>query len=614
MAELKWMAFGLAGLLLAACGGTPEAPAPAEPEAGDAQAAGKGWPHGAMVAAADPRAVEAGLAVLAEGGHAVDAIIAAHAVLGLVEPQSSGIGGGAFLLVHERASGDTRVYDGRETAPAAADDGLFLTETGEVRDYISSWQSGLSAGVPGQVALYKAAHDGHGRAEWARLFQPAIELAREGFEVSPRLASLLANERLQAATLLDDNAESAAYFYPDGAPLEAGERRDNKAYADALTEISLVGPKAFYTGPRAERIVAAVTAEPRPGAMTMEDLAGYEVIERAPLCSVQGDYEVCSAPPPSSGGVTQGMILGLYQRIVAARRPNSEAGRVQAWVDAQRIAYADRDHYIADPDFVPVPAADLLNPRYLDARAADVPAPGARPQPGDPGAALGREPVIGLWGRDTTDETPGTTHLSVIDSEGNVASMTATVESPFGNARMVDGFLLNNELTDFAREGALNGLPLANAPAGGKRPRSSMSPTIVFDADGKVVMVTGSPGGNSIVAYVSKTIVGVLEWGLDAQAAAALPNIVARGQSVRVETGVDGGGEWAGMLAEAGYEVEEVEGENSGLHLIVVRDDGLKGGADPRREGVARALESTPADGAGKARSPEASEAGQAPR
>ncbi len=583
----------LVALALAACGPQGTAPAPAEVPSAEADTSG--WPHGAMVAAADPRAVEAGLAVLREGGHAVDAMIAAHAVLGLVEPQSSGIGGGGFLVIHERESGDTRVYDGRETAPAAVDEGLFLDPDGTVRDYISSWQSGLSTGVPGQVALYKAAHDAHGQVEWEELFKPAIDLAREGFEVSPRLAGLLANPRLRAAIELDDRPVSAAYFYPGGNPLEAGDMRDNAPYADTLTEIALVGPKAFYTGPRAERIVATVAEEPRPGAMTLEDLGTYAVVERAPLCSMQGDYRVCSAPPPSSGGVTQGMILGLYQRLVAARRPNSDEARMRAWVDAQRLAYADRDHYVADPDFVPVPSSDLLDPRYLDARASEVPAPGARPQPGDPGAVLGRDPVIGLWGRDTTEDAPGTTHLSVIDSEGNVASMTATVESAFGNSRMVDGFLLNNELTDFARDPAKNGLPLANAPASGKRPRSSMSPTVVFDADGEVAMVTGSPGGNSIVAYVSKTLVGVLEWGLTAQEAANLPNVVARGETVRVEIDMPGGQAWADSLKAAGYTVQEVEGENSGLHLIVVREDGLEGGADPRREGVARSLQPGPA-------------------
>ena len=585
----RWTALlisAAAGLTLASCG-QDTAPPDQQPEPAVETSA---WPHGAMVAAADPRAVDAGLAVLDAGGTAVDAIIAAHAVLGLVEPQSSGIGGGAFLVVYDREADRTTVFDGRETAPSNADEGLFLDEDGAVRDYISSWQSGLSVGVPGQVALYKAAHDVHGTAEWASLFQPAITLASEGFEVMPRLAGFLSSDRLRGATQLDDYPTSAAYFYPDGEPLAVGTIRDNPAYAEMLEEIALVGPRAFYTGPRAERIVATVADEPRPGSMTLEDLETYQVVERAPLCSVQGNYRICSAPPPSSGGVTQNAIYGLYKRIIDARQPNSEAGRLRAWVDAQRTAYADRDHYVADPDFVPVPGADLINPRYLDARAETLAAPDATPEPGDPGAVLGRDPIIDLWGRDTTDEAAGTTHLSVIDQNGNAASMTATVESPFGNSRMVDGFLLNNELTDFARDPVKNGLPVANAPAGGKRPRSSMSPTLIFDADGDLVMVTGSPGGNSIVAYVSKTIIGVLEWGLSAQAATDLPNVVARGKTVRVEVGVEGGQAWAEALKTDGYDVAEVEGENSGLHTIVVTEDGLDGGADPRREGVAKTL------------------------
>lgn len=580
-----------AALLLSACGGNeapPQAPPAPEPEA---DMTGE-WPHGAMIAAADPRAVEAGLEILAEGGHAVDAAIAVHAVLGLVEPQSSGIGGGAFLLVHERESGETFVYDGRETAPAAATEALFVKDDGEVMGFLEAWQSGRSAGVPGQIALYSAAHEAHGTADWARLFQPAIELAETGFEVSPRLAGLLANERLRQATRLDENSVSAAYFYPEGEPLAAGARRDNPAYAQMLREVAEDGPAAFYAGPRAERIVEATTADPFGGAMTLEDLASYEVEQRAPLCGAYRSMRVCSAPPPSSGGVTQAMILGLYDRLAEPAEDGApgEAERLTAWVDAQRLAYADRDHYVADADFVPVPAAELVHETYLDIRAGERFAPDAAPQPGDPGAALDQGPIIDLWGRDTTEDAPGTTHLSIIDLEGNVVSMTASVEAPFGNARMVDGFLLNNQLTDFARDPSLGGLPLANAPAGGKRPRSSMSPTIVFDEDGEVAMVTGSPGGNSIIAYVSKTLVGVLDWGLTAQEAIELPNVIARGPTVGVEIGTETGERWADLLREAGYEVREREGENSGLHVIVVREDGLEGGADPRREGVARGL------------------------
>lgn len=588
MFKPAYLTAGLMALALTAC--QPRQPAPQDAPPAPQPAQDAGWRHGAMVAAADPRAVEAGLAVIEAGGHAVDAVIAAHAVLGLVEPQSSGIGGGAFLIVHERESGETVVYDGRETAPSAASPELFIRD-GEVMGFIEAWQSGRAVGVPGQVALYRAAHDAHGEADWASLFEPAIDLASEGFEVSPRLADLVANPRLRMAMRLDEDEAAAAYFYPGGEPVAVGTVLQNRAYAETLTEIALVGPRAFYTGPRAERIIAAANSEPNGGAMTLDDLARYEVAVRAPLCGEYGIYRVCSAPPPSSGGVTQNAILGLYQRFLdQAGSEADEAARLIAWVDAQRLAYADRDHYVADPDFVQVPSADLIHPVYLNARSREAAEPAATPQPGDPGIALGRGPMIDLWGRDTTQESPGTTHISVIDLNGNVASMTATVESAFGNSRMVDGFLLNNELTDFALNPQLGGVPVANAPAGGKRPRSSMSPTIVFDADGNVVMVTGSPGGNSIVAYVSKTLVAVLDWGMSAQDAVELPNVIARGQSVGVETSAERGEAWAEILRDAGYTVTERAGENSGLHVIVVREDGLEGGADPRREGVARAL------------------------
>ena len=574
----------LAVASLAACGGQQTAPEPP----GEIESAADAWTHGAMVAAADPRAVQAGLDVIAAGGHAVDAAIAVHAVLGLVEPQSSGIGGGAFMLVYERETGELTVYDGRETAPAAAMEDYFFKD-GEVMGFIEAWQSGRAIGVPGQVALYKAAHDAHGQSEWAGLFEPAITLATDGFEVSPRLAEFLTSDRLRAVSRLDDDPAAAAYFYPEGEPVAEGTPLVNADYAETLREIAQVGPSAFYTGPRAERIVAAASAEPMGSLMTLEDLANYQVEVRGALCGSFRTYRICSAPPPSSGGVTQSAILGLYNRLLP-EGTTDETERLITWVDAMRLAYADRDHYVADPEFVPVPGEDLINPVYLDVRAGQVEEPAAIPQPGDPGEALARGPMIDLWGRDTTEGAPGTTHLSIVDLEGNVVSMTATVEAPFGTSRLVDGFLLNNQLTDFAREAVKNDLPLANAPAGGKRPRSSMSPTIVFDATDDVFMVTGSPGGNSIVAYVSKTLVGVLDWGLSAQDSIDLPNVIARGETVGVEVGTETGERWAGLLREAGYNVREREGENSGLHVIIVREDGLEGGADPRREGVARAL------------------------
>ncbi|MBD3771451.1 MAG: gamma-glutamyltransferase family protein, partial [Rhodobacterales bacterium] len=487
----------------------------AAPEATDTRA----WTKGAMVAAANPEAVEAGLEILRKGGTAVDAAIAVHAALGLVEPESSGIGGGGFMVYYDHASDEITVFDGRERAPAAATPDYFMKD-GEVMDYVSSWQSGKSVGVPGAVALYKSAHDAAGKLEWDELFQPAITLAEDGFVVERKLAAALASERLQQFMRLDDLPESSAYFYPEGVPLAEGTIKTNPAYAETLKRIATEGPSAFYSGEIAESIAYAVSHDPStPGAMTVEDIANYEVAVRPALCGVEPDgYKVCSAPPPSSGGVTQNMILGLYDRLKpTSEEEATEEAFLKAFVDAQRLTYADRDHYVADADFVPVPAAELIDPVYLDVRATEVFAPDQHATPGDPGIALGRGPMRQMWGEDPTDHRPGTTHFSIIDPYGNAVSMTMTVESAFGNSVMVHGFVLNNQLTDFSREPTKGGKPVANAVAGNKRPRSSMSPTLVFDPDGDLFMVTGSPGGNSIVAYVAKTLVGVLEWGKTAQ-------------------------------------------------------------------------------------------------
>lgn len=559
-------------LLLAAC--SPRlAESPAEPA--------RTWTGGGMVAVANPYAARAAADVLAAGGHAVDAAIAAHAVLGLVEPQSSGIGGGAFMLVYDRSGGTFAAFDARETAPAGAAADMFL-EGDEPMDFVDAWQSGLSVGVPGVPALYEAAHEAYGRLQFAALLAPAIGLAQRGFVVSPRLADLL--ERLRPFSLLDDHADTAAYFYPGGKALSAGDIRDNPAYAETLAGLAKDGSRAFYQGRLAEQIVAAVGAAPRPGSMTTSDLADYAVLRREALCADTGAERVCTMPPPSSG-LTQIMILGLYDRLVRERDPADRAIRESAFVDAQRLAYADRDHYVADAGFVPVPTGDLIDPAYLDVRAGQRVAPDGLPEPGDPGAVLRGEPVIQRWGRDTTESMAGTTHLSIVDGDGNAVAMTASVEAPFGSSRWAGGFLLNNQLTDFARQPLAGGIPLANAAAPGKRPRSSMSPVIVLDADGSVSLVTGSPGGNSIVAYVAKTLVGVLRWGMTPGQAVERPNVVARGPTVRVETGVPGGPELAGLLAAQGYPVQEREGENSGLHVVRVTAAGLEGAADPRREG-----------------------------
>jgi gamma-glutamyltranspeptidase/glutathione hydrolase len=541
----------------------------------------------AMVAAADRRAVEAGLEALRQGGSAVDAAIAVHAVLGLVEPQSSGLGGGGYMVVYDRRSGRTIVFDGRETAPAAATAGYF-TVNGRELGFLEAVQSGRSVGVPGAIALYKAAHERFGRRPWASNFEAAIRLAEEGFIVSPRLAASL-GPRLQNGPLGTQPA-TAAYFFPGGRPLAVGDRRDNPEYAATLRRVAAEGPAAFYTGRIAEDIVAAVRAGDVPGEMTLEDLARYRVLEKPALCGPFRVYLICSAPPSSSGGVAMNQVMSLYDAITRRSGAASPAEKLRDFVLAEQLGYADRDHYVADPDHVPVPVQDLLDPRYIEHRAGSGLRPGDAPQPGDPGALLHGKPVIDLWGRAAEVDRPGTTHLSIVDFEGNAVSFTATVEGAFGSSRWTHGFVLNNQLTDFTRPATLNGKPVANAPGAGKRPRSSMSPTIVFDAGGDVFMVTGSPGGNSIIGYVAKSLVAVLDWGASAQQAADLPNIVARGRVVSIETANETGREWSKTLAEAGFQLREVAGENSGLNIIVARPDRLEGASDPRREGVALSI------------------------
>ncbi len=544
----------------------------------------KPWNRGAIVTAANPHAVAAAIEMLEKGGHAVDAAIASHAVLGLVEPQSSGLGGGAFMLVYEREHGHLAFLDGRETAPAAASADMFMRD-GEVMPFLEAWQSGLSVGVPGAVALYKRAHDNFGKLPWAELFRPAIELAEQGFSVSPRMAdSLIFAARIGR---LDENPQTAAYFFPDGRPLPAGYLLKNPEYAATLRRIATEGPSAFYSGDIAASIAAAAQAPPNGGTLSVADIAAYEVIERPVVCGAFRMQKICTTSPPSSGAA-QIMIASIYAHLAADSTPRQD--RIVAFVDAQRLAYADRDHYFGDPRSVDVPLDDLLNPAYLRHRASERFQPGAVPTYGDPGKVLAKEPVADLLGTDTSEESPGTTHLSIIDSEGNAVAMTATVEFYFGSSRWAHGFLLNNEMTDFARQPSTDGKPVANAIVPGNRPRSSMSPTMVFDQNDDILMVTGSPGGNSIPAYVSKSIIAALDWGMSAQEAVDFPNIIARGEKVRVEISVEPGPAIASDLARRGYNVEERDGENSGLHVIVVRPDKLDGAADKRREGIVRAL------------------------
>jgi len=583
---MKSIVFLLTFVFLTACSDVsdsrvdaPPLPATSGQTTETAEPESSSWSLGYMAAVANPYATDAAAEMLAQGGHAVDAAIAAHAVLSLVEPESSGIGGGGFMVVYEQASRDVRFLDGRETAPAGATADMFIRD-GEAMGFLQAWQSGESVGVPGAIALYHHAHEQYGVLPWASLFEPAIRLADEGFVVSEKLAGTVT--RMAAFTRVNENPGTAEYFFPGGEPIQAGQLLRNPEFAHTLRRIAEEGPSAFYSGEIAEAMVAAVRAEPDPGSMTLADIEGYQVRERDAVCRPWRERQVCSATPPSSGAM-QIMIAHLYDQMIEPGAGRDQ--QIRAFVDAQRLAYADRDHYFGDPDHVTVPVDLLLDPQYLLHRAQNPAAPGALPVHGDPSAVLGHDTAL-HWAQDRTREVAGTTHFSIVDDAGNAVSVTMTVEAPFGSSRWAAGFLLNNELTDFSLEYGADGPEMANQVRPGARPRSSMSPTIVLDSDGELYMVTGSPGGNSIPAYTAKTLLGIEDWGLSVQAAVDFPNIIARGQEVRVEIGRQPGQELADQLREAGYDVQESDGENSGLHVILVTEQGLVGAADPRREGT----------------------------
>ena len=535
-----------------------------------AEGGGAAAPH-AMVAAADPRAVEAGLAVLRAGGTAADAAVAVQAVLGLVEPQSSGLGGGAFMLWRD-ADGRMTAYDGRETAPAAATADLFKGPEGRDLGFAQAVLSGRSTGAPGAIAMLALAQRDHGRRPWASLFGEGERLAQDGFEVGGRLGEA-ANGRFPQAQTPD----AAAYFTkPDGSRVRRGDVMTNPAYADSLRRIAAQGPAGLLEGPVARDLVAK-TREGLAGALTLADLAAYRPLKREVLCRPYRRWRVCSVPPPA-GGVGVLEILGLLERTdIASRGPDDP----QAWVEfaqASRLGYADRDRYVGDPAFTSVPVAGMTDSAYLDVRARQVATLGGAK------VTAGSPPGAPAAGDDRTAEPGGTTHFVIADAYGNVLTMTTTVESVFGSGRMTHGFFLNNQLTDFSFGG--KGGVQANAPGPGKRPRSSMSPVIILDRQGGFVAALGSPGGNSIIAYVAKAVVGFLDWRMPMQAAVALPNLVARGDVVSLEAGAPAS--TAAALRAAGLQVRADQGEVSGLQAIVKTPAGFVGAADPRREGVAR--------------------------
>jgi gamma-glutamyltranspeptidase/glutathione hydrolase len=534
-------------------------------------------PH-AIVVAANPLAVDAGVKVLKAGGSAADAAVAVQAVLGLVEPQSSGLGGGAYMTYYDAKTRTVTAYDGRETAPKAAGPDLFLGADGKPLAFMIALLSGRSTGAPGAVAMLALVHKEHGRKPWAGLFGDATRLATDGFIVSPRLAGFVSSPYPQAK-----QPDAVAYFTKaDGTLVKAGDRLKNPAYAASLSAIAAQGPKGLLEGPIAAAIVARLHQGELSSAMTLADLAAYRPRKTKALCHPWRVYVVCVPPPESSGVSLLQALLMLEHTDIAVRGPTDPLGW-ERLSEAERLMYADRDRHVGDPAFVQVPVAGLLDPAYVAGRAAligDVAAPEA--------PVAGKPPMAVAFGIDATREPGGTSHFVIVDAAGDVVSMTTTVESFFGSGRMVGGFFLNNQLTDFSfAPTQTDGTLAANAVAGGKRPRSSMTPLIVLDRQGRFVAAMGSPGGSSILAYVLKGMVGVFDWKLPMQGAFDLPNLVARGTSYSSEPERFAPGVVEGLKAH-GVSFTTVAGENSGLHGVIRRLGGYEGAADSRREGVAR--------------------------
>jgi gamma-glutamyltranspeptidase/glutathione hydrolase len=505
-----------------------------------------------MVAAAHPLAAEAGSEVLKRGGSAVDAAIAVQMMLGLVEPESSGIGGGAFMLHWSGSEKRLRSYDGRETAPAAARPDRFFRD-GKPMQFLEAAVGGQAVGVPGVLRMLELAHQRHGRLPWRELFDAAIRVADEGFTLSPKLHAALEREPF---------LRSAVYYGADGRPKAIGSLIKNPEYAETLRVIARGGARMFYEGEIARDMVLAVRTHAKAGDLTEDDVRSYRALEREPVCGPYREWRVCSMGPPSSGGLAVLQILGVLERTSFARAPPQSAAALHLFAEAGKLAYADRARYLGDPDFVAVPLKNLLSPAYLQKRAKLI---SERAMPLAPPG----------------DSEAGTSHFSIVDSRGDILAMTTTIEAAFGSRIMVRGFLLNNQLTDFdfAPDGP-------NSVAGGKRPRSSMAPALVFEGADRVRMALGSPGGAMIINYVAKTLVGTLDWGLDIQAAIELPNFGSRNGPTLVEQG-SGYEKLVAALAERGHQVDTIP-LTSGLHGIERMTGGWRGGADPRREGAVR--------------------------
>jgi len=534
----------------------------------------------AMVSAADPLAVDAGAEMLRAGGSAIDAAIAVELTLGLVEPESSGLGGGGFLIHFTANNEAIDAYDGREWAPAGAGADLFLQD-GKALPFELAQASGKSIGTPALIPMLKLVHEQHGTLPWARLFEPAIRLAEDGFVVGQRLSKSLADNK---AIFEADKQARAIYLDASGKPWPQGHVLKNPTYARTLRAIAADGPRALTHGAIADSIVAAAQRQPRAGTLTVADLQAFRPRRLDPLCAPYRVYRVCTMPSPSSANAMLS-ILGLYERA----RPQPEGPRnVQDWaayVWASRLSYVDRDHYMADDRFVQAPTKELVAPAYLDSRAQLINlsrGPAAMPVGAPAGDALRNQ-----WGSEAMQEH-GTTHISVVDHAGNAVSLTATIELEYGSHRMAGGFWLNNQLTDFSFKPVIDGKPVANAVAPHKAPRSSMSPSIITDRDGELVMVAGSMGGSTIIASVARTIIGVLDWKQTPQEAVGTAAVFARTPDILFETSRLPK-ELSDALRGLGWRMTP-ENLYSGTHVIQVTPQGLVGGADPREEGKALML------------------------
>ncbi|WP_417878267.1 gamma-glutamyltransferase [Vibrio sp.] len=532
-----------------------------------------------MVTAANPIATQAGADVIEQGGNAIDAMVAVQLMLGLVEPQSSGVGGGAFLVYWDNDKQKLTTFDGRETAPLAATPQLFQDDKGQPLQFYDAVVGGRSVGTPGTVKLLWDTHQQYGQLEWKKIIQPVIKLAEQGFTVSPRLASLIADDSERLSRF---PATKAYFFNQDGSPKTAGTVLKNPQYAQTLTAIAEKGAMAFYQGDIAQDIINTVQNAPgNPGVLAQFDFDTYQIKQREPVCAAYQSYDVCGMGPPSSGALTVGQILAISANYDLKGWGADSEKSWQVIADASRLAFADRGKYMADQDYVPMPTAGLLDAEYLKERASLIEVGKALPE-----ASAGNPP----WSHamnlsmDESIELPSTSHFNIVDKQGNVVSMTTTIENAFGSRLMVRGFLLNNELTDFSFRTHQDGIPIANRLEPGKRPRSSMAPTIILK-DGKPYMAIGSPGGSRIIGYVAQTIIAHTQWGMDIQQAISQPRLLNRFGTLDIEQGT-AAIRLQPALEKSGFSTE-IRDLNSGLHAIRITADGLEGAADPRREGVA---------------------------